>query len=78
MTEQEFLKFHSGYFGEEVDKIGQIVMIKFTGEELFEYVNQALSMSGVGDMFICANKDLEKGKCLDQCIACFKVEFECK
>ena len=49
MTEQEFLKFHTNYFGEDVDNVDQIVTIRFTGRDLFEYVNQALSMSGVSE-----------------------------
>jgi hypothetical protein len=34
----DFLKFHSGYYGESVDNIKQIKYIAFTGDELFEYV----------------------------------------
>ena len=39
MTKKEFLKLHSGYFGEEVDNINQVVMVRFSGAELFDYVS---------------------------------------
>lgn len=45
MTEQDFLKFHSGYFGEPVDKLGQIARICFTGEELFEYLQDFINQT---------------------------------
>ncbi|MDO6389020.1 hypothetical protein Q4E40_02690 [Pontibacter sp. BT731] len=38
MTEKEFCKAHNGYFGEEIDRVGQLTYISFTGEELMEYV----------------------------------------
>jgi len=48
IEEATFLKFHSGYFGEEVDNIEQIVQCSFTGEELFDYIKAfALSSKGV-------------------------------
>lgn len=37
-TEENFLKFHSGYYGEVVDNIKQIAHHCFTGEELLEYL----------------------------------------
>lgn len=37
---KDFLAFHSGYYGEKVDNIKQIVYRKFTGEELCEYVTE--------------------------------------
>ena len=35
--EQEFLDFYTSYFGEKVDKLGQIGNHNFTGEELMEF-----------------------------------------
>lgn len=40
MTKEDFLKFHSGYFGEQVDDVKQIALITFNGEELFEYLQE--------------------------------------
>lgn len=41
MTEKEFLKFHSEYFGEKIDDLKQLKKICFSGEELFEYIIKA-------------------------------------
>ena len=38
ITDQDFLRFHTGYYGDVVDNIKQIIYIKFTGEELLEYL----------------------------------------
>lgn len=45
METKNFLKHHSGYFGEEVDSIKQIAGITFTGEELLEYVNSVIEQN---------------------------------
>jgi len=37
-TEEQILKFHTGYYGEEISSPIQIVTHKFTGEELVEYL----------------------------------------
>ena len=42
LTEAEFLDFYSKAYGELTDKLGQIAYHKFTGEELFEFVNDAI------------------------------------
>lgn len=42
IREKEFLKFHSGYYGEEVDNIKQMVKCSFSGKELLEYINAAI------------------------------------
>jgi hypothetical protein len=54
MTKEEFLKFHSGYYGEHVDKISQITTHCFTGQSLFEYVKEALRLHSVSGREICA------------------------
>jgi hypothetical protein len=46
-----------------------------------ETLNQALRIHDVvgrSERFICASERLPEGRCAEQCIACFKVEFECK
>lgn len=43
MTPEEFCKEHTGYFGEEVTSLKQIVFHKFTGEELKEYVDHHIN-----------------------------------
>lgn len=45
-TEQHFLKFHSGYYGEVVDNIKQISHHCFTGEELLEYLQAYTQAAG--------------------------------
>ena len=42
LTEAEFLDFYSKAYGGLTDKLGQIAYHKFTGEELFEFVNDAI------------------------------------
>lgn len=42
LTETEFLDFYSKAYDELTDKLGQIAYHKFTGEELFEFVNDAI------------------------------------
>lgn len=42
MTKEQFLEFHTGYFGEPVNDLKQISKHCFNGTELFEYINEAL------------------------------------
>lgn len=42
LSEEEFCRIHSGFDGEPADKIGQISLETFTGEELKEYVEHHL------------------------------------
>jgi len=37
LSEEEFLKLYSGYYGESVDSIKQIITTSFSGEELLEF-----------------------------------------
>ncbi len=37
MTDKEFCKIYTGFYGEEIDKVTQLVSSTFTGEELKEY-----------------------------------------
>lgn len=39
LSEEEFLKLYSGYYGESVDSIKQIITTSFSGEELLEFLN---------------------------------------
>ena len=42
MNKKEFLEFHTGFFGETVDHVDQIIQITFSGEDLFEYIQDAV------------------------------------
>ena len=42
MTREQFLEFHSGYYGELVDNTKQLVVCNFSGEELYEYTLASL------------------------------------
>jgi len=44
LTELEWLKLHSGYYGDEIDNVKQLVKINFTGEELYEYCQHMFEM----------------------------------
>jgi len=75
LTKGEFLKFHSEYFGEEVDNIKQIVRVSFTGQEIFEYLNQVLSMYDAVErskLSICYKEEIGNSRCGYQCIECGK------
>ncbi len=37
VTEQQWCKLHTGYYGEEIDRVEQLVQTRMTGRELFEY-----------------------------------------
>jgi hypothetical protein len=51
MNEEQFCEFFTNYFGERITSINQ-VSGWFKGEELFEFVNQAINKS----------KELNNGK----------------
>ena len=38
MTDEEFCELYSSYYGEKVDKVGQVVQEVLTGEELKEII----------------------------------------
>jgi hypothetical protein len=39
LTEEEFCKLHTQFYGEELDYLKQLTSQTFTGEELLEFVN---------------------------------------
>jgi len=43
MTDQDFCKIDTEFYGEEIDNIKQIALRSFTGEELKEYVEAAIN-----------------------------------
>ena len=45
MTDQEFCKIDTAFYGDVVDNISQIRLRSFTGEELKEYVEAAISFT---------------------------------
>ncbi|WP_107039943.1 hypothetical protein [Brumimicrobium mesophilum] len=42
LTEEEFCELHSQFYGEKIDKIGQLKWCCFTGLQLREYVDHAI------------------------------------
>jgi len=44
LTESEWLKLHSGYYGDEIDNVKKLVKINFSGEELYEYCQHMFEM----------------------------------
>lgn len=57
MTKEQFLKFNNGYFLSKFDSLEQIESIKFTGEELYEYVTALLEFDR--EYFWLSKDDLE-------------------
>jgi len=47
MTEKEFCKLHTSYYGELIDNPKQIALIQFTGEELKHYVEHFMPLCEV-------------------------------
>ena len=66
MTDKEFCKLDTAFYGEEVDHIKQIALRTFNGEELKEYVEHCIKLHllnipvvvGQSEQFIC--RDCEK------------------
>jgi len=44
MTVKEFCRIYSSYYGEEIDKVGQLTYASFSGEELKEFIEHAIYM----------------------------------
>jgi hypothetical protein len=44
MTDKEFCKLDTAFYGEEVDHIKQIALRTFNGEELKEYVEHCIKL----------------------------------
>lgn len=42
MTDEQFCKLYSGYYGEPIDKVAQLTMHQFTGEELKEFIEYVI------------------------------------
>ena len=45
MSEQEFCKIYSSFYGEKIDKVGQLVKAVLSGEELKELIEFFLKKS---------------------------------
>ncbi len=77
MTDKEFCKLDTEFYGEEVDHIKQIALRTFNGEELKEYVEHCIKLHllnipvVVSSKFYCA-KELQHPlkRCKDQCSWC--------
>ena len=74
MTDKEFCKLDTAFYGEEVDHIKQIALRTFNGEELKEYVEHCiklhlLNIPDVIDMLVC-NYCLEKAEKLPDGVGC--------
>jgi len=40
-------------------------------------VTKEKKIEDVKGRFVCASERLPEGRCIEQCVACYKVEFEC-
>jgi hypothetical protein len=47
LTEEQFCKMVQGYDGEPIDKIGQISLISFNGEELKDFIEHCFKFNNV-------------------------------
>lgn len=56
MTEQDFLKFYTGFYGETVDDLKQITHHAFDGQELYEFVNAAIKNSQEKRLYLTAEQ----------------------
>jgi len=45
MTDKEFCRLYSAYYGEKIDKVGQVVQEVLTGEELKEIIEFFIEQS---------------------------------
>jgi hypothetical protein len=57
MTNKEFCKIDTAFYGDEIDNIKQIGLRSFNGEELKEYVEAAINYTR------CCKSDSEQLKC---------------
>jgi hypothetical protein len=46
LEKSEFCKLHSGFHGEEISNLKQLVSQTFTGEELYDFVKHCLEIKG--------------------------------
>jgi len=58
LTEAEFLDFYSKAYDELTDKLGQTISHTFTGEELFEFVNDAIEYASKKNAVSSVEKEL--------------------
>lgn len=68
MTDKEFCKLDTAFYGEEVDHIKQIALRTFNGEELKEYVEHCiklhlLNIPDVVDTSVCDEPDEPVQRC---------------
>lgn len=64
ITDTQFLKFHTGYYGEVVDHTSQIAMIRFDGEELLEYLQAFEDFLKASEGEAVPDQSEAKEKCL--------------
>ena len=70
MTNEEFCKNDSSFYGEKVDNIKQIALRTFNGEELKEYVehqvkNSVVLAGVIGSNTTCGHEwEVTTGKCV--------------
>jgi len=48
MTESKFCEMYSSFYGEEIDKVGQLVKSSFSGAELKEFIEHCLKQANDG------------------------------
>jgi hypothetical protein len=82
MTDKDFCKLDTAFYGEEVDHIKQIALRTFNGEELKEYVEHCiklhlLTIPVVVKSFYCGALVAGKDQCETQCLGCAGFDRIC-
>ena len=80
ITDKEFCKMYSSYYGETIDNIAQLVRSTFDGEELKEFIEHCIKCKNnvvLDDVMVCeyCNNIGEKSKKLGRvlCDNCFDI-----
>ena len=55
LTDKEFCKMYTAFYGEEIDNVKQLVSSKFNGEELKEFVNHCIELNKKDDVMFNQN-----------------------
>lgn len=72
MTDEQFCRFYTAYYGECIDKVGQLVQTTLNGEELKELIEFFIKQNNLNEMKEEAQKELEK---IEEDNKVFKSDF---
>ena len=62
ITDKEFCKMYTSFYGEEIDKVVQLVKSTFTGEELKEFIEHCIKLNS---LFIDVNYCFCDGRAIE-------------